>query len=194
VADFKTTVFVDDILRRESYFANLRGPIKIKDDNRIPILLGWIGSDKKVLDLGISHGIMASLIQRVNIVVGMDTPAVVLAYHERYSDFTFFGGNAEDISFVKDSFFDVVFAGDLLIHLNNPEACILESKRVLKSDGFFVVSLPMVALDHMIYNGLDEDAVKNLCWTHDLFLDDRVEYVNGTTRGVLLKFRIGGVV
>ena len=43
------------------------------------------------------------------------------------------------------SSFDVIVCGDVLEHLVNPQAVLSELKKLLKPDGYFVVSLPNVA-------------------------------------------------
>ena len=45
----------------------------------------------------------------------------------------------------KDSFFDLVFAGEIIEHLHNPDNFLKEIKRTLKSDGIFVLTTPNLA-------------------------------------------------
>lgn len=45
------------------------------------------------------------------------------------------------LPFKKDSF-DIIYALDMLEHLDNVDLALAEIKRVLKNDGFFIVSIP----------------------------------------------------
>lgn len=42
----------------------------------------------------------------------------------------------------KSNFFDVIYALDMLEHLDDVELALIEIKRVLKDDGFLIVSIP----------------------------------------------------
>lgn len=50
----------------------------------------------------------------------------------------------------KDSFFDVVFALDVLEHLKNPNEAILEIRRVLKKSGKLVITGPTESLAYKL--------------------------------------------
>lgn len=54
---------------------------------------------------------------------------------------TFIGGDAENIPF-KDSSFDCVMSINMLEHLDNIHKAVEEMKRVVKSDGKIIISIP----------------------------------------------------
>ncbi|PCJ62564.1 MAG: hypothetical protein COA79_03365 [Planctomycetota bacterium] len=51
-------------------------------------------------------------------------------------------GNLEEGLPYEDSFFDTIYLGQVLEHLGNPNIALLEIKRVLKSDGIFIMDIP----------------------------------------------------
>jgi SAM-dependent methyltransferase len=50
--------------------------------------------------------------------------------------------DAEDLSSFADSTFDLVFSSNMLEHVQHPERCLAESKRVLGPDGLVIATLP----------------------------------------------------
>lgn len=56
-------------------------------------------------------------------------------------NFTFLAGDAYRLPF-KNSFFDIVICGEVLEHLEHPETCLREIKRILKDDGTVLISTP----------------------------------------------------
>lgn len=50
-------------------------------------------------------------------------------------------GNFEELPY-QDSFFDIIICGEVLEHLEHPEACLSEIKRVLNNDGTAIITTP----------------------------------------------------
>lgn len=53
----------------------------------------------------------------------------------------FFVANAENLP-LKDDFFDLVFSTNVIEHMYNPRKAIIEARRVLKKNGYFVIFAP----------------------------------------------------
>jgi SAM-dependent methyltransferase len=51
-------------------------------------------------------------------------------------------GDFEKGIHLKDSSFDIIYAGEVIEHLYNPDLLIEESNRLLKKDGFLIISTP----------------------------------------------------
>lgn len=55
-------------------------------------------------------------------------------------------GNIENVEFdIPEKIFDVIVFADVLEHLRKPEDVLLKMRRLLKDDGFMVISLPNIA-------------------------------------------------
>lgn len=109
---------------------------------RIPVILKWIGSGKKVLDVGCYDGFYSKMIADLgNEVYGMEanSDAVKKALEKGIkvkeadleSKFPFKSGN-----------FDIVYAGEVIEHLYDTDAFVNECLRVLKKGGLFIITTP----------------------------------------------------
>lgn len=63
---------------------------------------------------------------------------------KRLSEATFKRANLEDGIPYNDCDFDIVYAGELIEHLYNPDTFVREVYRILKNNGVFVVSTPNI--------------------------------------------------
>lgn len=108
---------------------------------RIPIFQAAIGRGKRVLDLGCRTGALARHFLEGNAVVGMDVDASALA---RAAERGIEGvqANVEEPLPFDDGSFDAVVAGELLEHLQFPDALVAEVRRVLRPGGVLVGSVP----------------------------------------------------
>jgi len=115
------------------------------DRNRI--LLDWIGSDKRVLELGCSTGFFSRHLKEANcqiVGVELDTGAANLA--ERFCERVIaadLDGTAW-LAGLSQSSFDVVLIGDVLEHLADPRAVLRRVRPLLSDRGRLIVSLPNV--------------------------------------------------
>ena len=115
---------------------------------RLELAYQMIGqSGRNALDVGCGQGFLKSL--GLTKAVGTDiemTPGVVVR------------ASAEDLPF-RDEIFDLVFAGEVLEHLDYPSLALDEWVRVLCSGGKLVVSTPNGVLVHLEGNRPDHKHV-----------------------------------
>ncbi|MCK5506346.1 MAG: class I SAM-dependent methyltransferase [Thermodesulfovibrionia bacterium] len=108
--------------------------------------------DLRILDAGCGDAlplyIMASQDNLKNInFYGIDASELDITFAENlktlldFDNFTFNVGNIEKLPF-EDSFFDIVICSEVVEHMEYPETCLMEIKRVLKDDGTFIISTP----------------------------------------------------
>ena len=108
---------------------------------RIPLFVEAIGRDKRVLDLGCRSGALTKHFLEGNSVVGLDVDAAAL---EKAAALGIepVQANVEELLPFDDMSFDAVVAGELLEHLQFPDALIVEIRRVLRPGGVLVGSVP----------------------------------------------------
>jgi len=108
---------------------------------RIPLLVVAVGRGKRVLDLGCRSGALTRHFLEGNSVVGLDVDAnalekaAVLGIEPVQADVE------EPLPF-DDGSFDAVVAGELLEHLQFPDALVAEIRRVLRPGGVLAGSVP----------------------------------------------------
>ncbi len=108
---------------------------------RIPIFRAAVGREKRVLDLGCRSGALTRHLLDGNEVVGLDVDASALAKAAELG-ITPVQANVEEPLPFEDESFDAVVAGELLEHLQFPDALVGEVRRVLRPAGVFVGSVP----------------------------------------------------
>jgi len=108
---------------------------------RIPVFQAAIGRGKRVLDLGCRSGALTRHFLDGNEVVGLDVDAAALAKAEALG-ITPVQADVEDPLPFGDESFDAVVAGELLEHLQFPDALVDEIRRVLRPGGVAVGSVP----------------------------------------------------
>jgi len=108
---------------------------------RINTSLRWIGSGKKVLDIGAGD---CSTSERIRL-NGNDVTAFdfeeALSSATRYPGIKTVPGEAHKLPF-DDGSFDVVFAGEIIEHYEDPETLLREWSRVLKNGGSLIITTP----------------------------------------------------
>jgi SAM-dependent methyltransferase len=110
---------------------------------RIPIFQEAIGRGKRVLDLGCRSGALTRHFLDGNEVVGLDVDAAALARAGALGITPVQADVEEPLPF-EDASFDAVVAGELLEHLQFPDALVAEIRRVLRPGGVAVGSVPNV--------------------------------------------------
>jgi len=104
-------------------------------------------NSKRVLDVGCGDGSFSLKIQNFtkNIVYGIDVSetAVKLSIKKGINAIKC-NINYERLPF-KDEFFDIIFMGEVIEHLSNPDFAIKEIRRVLKDKGVLILSTPNLA-------------------------------------------------
>ncbi len=103
-------------------------------------------SNKKIIDVGCGAGILSyNLAMNNGKVVGFDIHKGNLRkIRSIYNDYIYFyliNGNVIRIPFKSHSF-DVLFALDVLEHIKDIDTVLAEIKRILKTGGLLVVSIP----------------------------------------------------
>ena len=108
---------------------------------RIPLFVAAIGQGKRVLDLGCRSGALTQHFLAGNSVVGLDVDAAAL---EKAAALGIepVQANVEAPLPFEDGSFDAVVAGELLEHLQFPDALVSEIHRVLRPGGALVGSVP----------------------------------------------------
>ena len=110
-------------------------------------VLRQVGCGQKILDVGCGTGTLGFEIKkRGNEVWGLDInkKAIDLAKKKLDKTFLYDAADPDDLP-IKDEKFDVIVFADILEHLDEPEAVLLEYKKYLKEDGRIIVSLPNFA-------------------------------------------------
>ena len=108
---------------------------------RIPLLVGAVGTGKRVLDLGCRSGALTRHFLTGNSVVGLDVDAAALEKAAALGIEPVQANVEEPLPF-EDGSFDAVVAGELLEHLQFPDALVAEIRRVLRADGVLAGSVP----------------------------------------------------
>jgi len=108
---------------------------------RIPLLVAAVGRGKRVLDLGCRSGALTRHFLEGNSVVGLDVDTNAL---ERAAALGIepVQANVEETLPFDDGSFDAVVAGELLEHLQFPDALVAEIRRVLRPGGVLAGSVP----------------------------------------------------
>ena len=108
---------------------------------RIPLFVEAIGQGKRVLDLGCRSGALTKHFLEGNAVVGLDVDASALEKAAALGIEPVQANVEEPLPFENASF-DAVVAGELLEHLQFPDALVMEIRRVLRPGGTLVGSVP----------------------------------------------------
>ncbi|TML98222.1 MAG: class I SAM-dependent methyltransferase [Actinobacteria bacterium] len=109
---------------------------------RIELFRRYVGGPgRKVLDLGCRDGSLSRAYADGNEIVGVDADREALAAAAELGIETHWADLDEPLDF-DDASFDVVVAGELLEHLRDPHRVVDDLRRVLRSDGTFVASVP----------------------------------------------------
>ena len=104
-------------------------------------MVNHMGKSLNILDVGSGDGIIGEHLSTIgNHVASVDLPTVAFQAH-RCHGLLAVAGDAEQLSFASNTF-DVVLASEIMEHLWNPHSFIDEAYRVLKADGYLIVSTP----------------------------------------------------
>jgi len=108
---------------------------------RVPLLVAAIGRGKRVLDLGCRSGALTRHFLDGNSVVGLDVDPAALEKAAALGIEPVRANVEEPLPF-EDASFDAVVAGELLEHLQFPDALVAEIRRVLRPGGVLAGSVP----------------------------------------------------
>ena len=111
-------------------------------------IVGLVGDDKRVLDVGAATGYLAEvLVGRGCRVTGIELEPEAARQAERYCDRVIVG-NLEEMdldSEIGGDRFDVIVFGDVLEHLKDPQEVLSRFGRFLRPRGYSVASIPNIA-------------------------------------------------
>ncbi len=112
---------------------------------KMDIVLNMIGMDKIVLDIGSFDGTIAQKIEKAgNRVFSVDVALAALKNaKKKINNLVQISPNAKYP--FRDKTFDVIFLGEVLEHILDTDSILIELKRILKDDGFLIVTTPNVA-------------------------------------------------
>jgi len=100
--------------------------------------------NSKILDVGCSSGILTAEVSKLlpqSKVTGLDCYKAAIDFaNSKYPHLTFVMADAHQLPF-KNKVFDLVICTETLEHLVDPERALLEIKRVLKNNGFVIISM-----------------------------------------------------
>ena len=105
---------------------------------------------KKILDLGCGHGDNVYFFSKAgHDIVGIDLD--VKEAQRKYPALNFLSMSAEKLDF-SDGIFDEIYANDVLEHVENLEQTLNEVRRVLKSGGVFIATVPHFRSEKILLN------------------------------------------
>lgn len=107
---------------------------------------GWV-RDGKTLDIGAGDGLITSLIGAEGI---DDNETAIKLAKEKGVNVKF--GSAYNLSDFEDESFDNVLMADVIEHLEFPEKCLKEIKRVLKKGGLLYITTPPAKSDGTLHD------------------------------------------
>jgi 2-polyprenyl-3-methyl-5-hydroxy-6-metoxy-1,4-benzoquinol methylase len=128
----------------ESHHASKRSQgFSIMEKERGELLKKYVGTGKKVLDIGCRDGALTKWFTEGNDVLGVDVDTVSMKRAEEHLGIkTQFVDLNGDWSELAGQQFDVITAGEILEHLYYPEKVIAKVKNHLNPQGVFLGSIP----------------------------------------------------
>jgi methionine biosynthesis protein MetW len=120
---------------------------KLDKYSRNRILIEWVGTGSRVLEVGCSTGFMSRLLKEHNCAVtGIEVDGDAARYAADYCEevHVLDLNSQEWITPVSESRFDAVLLGDVLEHLVDPARVLAQIREVLAPNGSVVISLPNV--------------------------------------------------
>lgn len=131
---------------------------------RFSELIKYVKHGDKFFDLGCGVGLPASMIleQRKDCEVwGLDISSDVIERNKKeMPNGKWFSGHVENLEKFPSNYFDVVFSGEVIEHLDNPAVLFKEAYRVLKKGGKLIITTPrddgVESSEHLWYFSQDD--------------------------------------
>jgi len=109
--------------------------------NILSEMIGSIGKDLEVLDVGCGDGVLGDPMMKMgNHVTSVELPTVATLAMKCWAP-AIVAGDAEQLAFAAESF-DLIIAFEVVEHLWNPASFFDEAYRVLKDKGYLIVETP----------------------------------------------------
>lgn len=109
-----------------------------------------------ILDIGCKYAILRDLMNELRLDVdyyGVDISEEVFKKIKEFDPSRFFQSDVSKSLPFGDNKFDLVFALEIMEHVESPTTMLLEIKRVLKEDGYLILSVPnLYAWNEIIAN------------------------------------------
>jgi len=130
-----------------------------------------LNKNSHILEIGCGTGGNLEILTQFGEVTGLDNSPEAIKFCQKRGFRNCFLGDAENINFPEQSF-DLIAALDLLEHINDEQKALKEIRRVLKDDGYFLITVP---------------AYQSLWSEHDEALHHKRRYTLSGLRDKLLK-------
>ena len=121
----------------------------LAENNSHALALAWVGSNKRVLELGPAAGhFTRALVANGCRVVAIERDALAATSLQPVAERVIVGDLSDPAvvaSAIDDERFDVVLGGDVLEHLPDPLSVLQACRAALKPGGYVVLSLPNIA-------------------------------------------------
>lgn len=131
------------------------------------MLVTEVKDGDKFIDIGCGVGIPGRLIKENHKgceLWGVDISDEIIEKNKRENtDIKYFQGYAGYNDFLPSNYFDVVFSGELMEHLDDPNVLFIEAHRILKPGGKLVISTPhenAVTSPEHVWEFTEEDVEK----------------------------------
>lgn len=151
-----------------------------KKTSRFFTALKYVKDGDKVLDVGCGVGVFCKMVRdekKECEIWGTDISDDVIRDNGKQEGIIYKQGYAGHQKFLPDNYFDVVFAGEILEHMDNPALLFEEAYRVLKKGGYFIVTTPLntavTSPEHMWI--FDKDDIETLFFSEGF---KKIEYVD----------------
>jgi len=170
-------------------------PYSRVDICRFRKILSLVGSGKKVLDIGCGFGYLGKLlIGTGNEVYGVDIAEEALKKAAEDGIKTRVANVESEIPFA-DSSFDVVVAAEIIEHLRDTDRFLEEIHRILKPDGFLVLTTPnFLSLGRRIFYLLGRNAYHEASFTFPPTPAGHLRYFSKDLLLGFLRYRHFGIV
>lgn len=137
------------------------------DTRRFPKALEYVKDGDVFLDMGCGVGVLGREVKKRRKgceIWGVDISDRVLEANKKDDpDIEYRQGYAGYCDFLPNNYFDVVFSGELIEHMDNPLELFKEAYRILKKGGKLIITTPIGkrvdSPEHMWY--FDKNDIKN---------------------------------
>lgn len=141
--------------------------ILIQPTKRFTTALEFIKDQDRVLDIGCGVGVFTSLVKRTYPrceVWGTDISDKAIEDNKiEIPDICYIHQYIGDQDRLPSDYFDVVFSGEVLEHLDDPNDLFKDAQRVLKKGGKFILTTPdsnMIQSEEHTWEFIHEDIIK----------------------------------